>query len=275
MSAGGAAVEAAEHERYVNPSLALVTGSSRGIGRSLAQVLAEQRYDLYLVADEAEVYDVGQEFADAHGVQVVSRQLELTDPEDVETLATELRAASTPLSVAALNAGVIVNGAFLETAVNEHLRLVDVNCRATVHVAGAVVPLLVDNGGRLLITSSVAASAPNPYQATYGASKAFLSSFAGALRHEVQRQGVTVTTLLPGPTDTAMLSTGSAARTRIAQGPKSDPDEVAREAYDATAAGRPSVISGGAASTLQVLLGNMLPERVLAAVTAPFTRPRR
>ena len=85
----------------------------------------------------------------------------------------------------------------MHTSLDDDLRLVDLNCRSTVHLAKLVVRDMVAAGeGRLLFTSSIAAAAPSPYQATYGASKAFVHSFAEALRHELRGTGVTVTSLV-------------------------------------------------------------------------------
>lgn len=70
--------------------------------------------------------------------------------------------------------------------------------------------------GGVLFTSSIAATAPGPYHATYAASKAFLLSFAEALRHEIRDTGVTVTALMPGPTDTEFFDRAGMQDTKLA-----------------------------------------------------------
>jgi NAD(P)-dependent dehydrogenase (short-subunit alcohol dehydrogenase family) len=80
------------------------------------------------------------------------------------------------------------------------------------------------------VTSSIAATAPGPYHATYAASKAFLLSFAEALRYELRDTGVTVTALMPGPTDTEFFDRAGMQDTRLADMNKDDPADVARKA---------------------------------------------
>ena len=86
--------------------------------------------------------------------------------------------------------------------------------------------------GRVLVTSSVAAHEPGAYQAVYNASKAFLLSFALALRTELAPAGVTVTTLMPGPTATPFFRRANIADSYAANLRMVDPATVARAGYD-------------------------------------------
>jgi uncharacterized protein len=255
------------------PTLALVTGASSGIGRQLAEVLARHGHPLVVASDEASIEQTAVSLR-GYGVAIRAVQVDLTRASDVELLYDEVEAVGVPLGIAVLNAGVTVSGAFAETELVEELRLVDLNVRSTVHLAKlAVQSLLAGGHGRILVTSSIAGSAPNPFQATYGASKAFLRSFSHALRHEVKGTGVTVTTLIPGPTDTDILRGGRIATTRIGSGRKDDPRDVAEDAYLALMAGRARVVTGPLLQRLQMVVGGILPDRVLAPVTAFMTRP--
>jgi uncharacterized protein len=98
--------------------------------------------------------------------------------------------------------------------------------------------------GRVLITSSVAATMPGPYYATYAASKVFLQSFAQAIRFELKDTGVTVTALQPGPTDTDFFERAGMEDTKVAEASKDDPAEVARGGFEALMAGKDHVIAG-------------------------------
>jgi uncharacterized protein len=130
-----------------------------------------------------------------------------------------------------------------------------------------------DGRGRLLITSSIAASAPGPCQATYAASKAFLHSFAQAIGHELRGSGVSVTSLLPGPTDTPFFRRARMGDTKIGQAPKDDPDVVAKNTFEAMQSGRSTVVAGRFGNRLQMERARLLPDRVTAAFAARQTKP--
>ncbi|AEG44202.1 SDR family oxidoreductase [Isoptericola variabilis] len=165
------------------------------------------------------------------GARVDAVRADLTTPDGLQALVEAVHAVGRPVDVLVLNAGVANGGAFLDTPLEDDLAVVALDVVAPVHLAKRLVPPMVERGGgRVLVTWSVAATMPGPYYATYAAAKAFGLSFAQALRHELRRTGVTVTALLPGPTDTAFFAAGRMQGTRLARGPKDDPARVARDA---------------------------------------------
>jgi short-subunit dehydrogenase len=253
--------------------LALVTGASSGIGLALARRLADEDHDVVLAAED-DAIDAAAGDLDRPGVRVVPVQVDLATGEGVGRLCARVAELAPRLDVVALNAGIANGGPFVESELESDLRLVDLNCRSTVHLAKRVLPPMVEAGrGRVLITSSIAAAAPGPYNATYAASKSFVHSFAQALRHELRDTGVTVTSLMPGPTDTQIFERGELTGTRLAESTKDDPDDVAREAYDALMAGRDSVVTGGLGNRVQVVASRLLPDRVAAAAAARQAEP--
>jgi len=255
--------------------LAVVTGASSGIGRAIADELVEHGYDLVVAAEDGRVQDTARELS-GRGCDVVAVQADLSTREGVDRLHDEVAATGRPVRAGVLNAGIANGGDFADSDLDADLRLVDLNCRGTVHLAKHLVREMAAAGeGMLLFTSSVAAGAPGPYQATYAASKAFVQSFAASLRHELRETGVTVTTLVPGPTDTEIFDRGGLRGTRLGEGGKKDPAEVAREAYRGMVDGKAQVVTadpvmkaGFAAS------GNStIPEQAGAAAVAHQTRP--
>ncbi|WP_205475098.1 SDR family oxidoreductase [Nocardioides sp. SYSU D00038] len=253
--------------------LAVVTGASTGIGRSLAGVLAEHGYDLVLAADEPQIHEAARDLSSG-GRSVRPVEVDLATSEGVQALLAEV--GEQPVAIAALNAGVGANGRFDQVPLEDDLTVVDLNVRSTVHLAKAFVRSMVARGeGRVLITSSVAAVAPGPYQATYAASKAFVHSFAEGIRQELKDTGVTVTSLMPGPTDTEFFSRADMEDTRLGQmDGKDDPDEVARDAYDALVAGKPHVTAGSFLNRVQAELGTHLPDAIATPLLARLTKPR-
>jgi uncharacterized protein len=263
----------AGHQPEARP-LALVTGASSGIGRALAHEFAERAFDVVVAAEEPAIHEAAAELA-ASGATVTAVEVNLATARGVEELyrrATEGRRA---VSALALNAGVGVNGRFGESRVGDELNLVDLNVRSTVHLAHLAVRDMVAAGeGRILVTSSIAAVSPGPYHATYAASKAFVHSFAEGIRVELKDTGVTVTSLMPGPTDTEFFERADMGDTRIGQlEDKDDPRDVARDGVQALLAGKASVVAGSIRNRIGAELGTHLPDALMAPLASRMTKP--
>jgi uncharacterized protein len=225
--------------------LVLVTGASTGIGLELARVFADNGFDLILTAEDDKLAAAEASLA-GNSAEVRTVRADLSTYDGVERLWSAVAADGRPLDAAALNAGIGVNGDFTrDIPLEDDLQLIAVNVNAVVHLAKRVLPGMVERGaGRMLITSSVAATMPGPYYATYAASKAFLQSFAQAIRFELKDTGVTVTALQPGPTDTDFFERAGMEDTKVADADKDDPAEVARDGFEALMAGKDHVIAG-------------------------------
>jgi len=255
--------------------LAVVTGASTGIGRAMADELVERGYDVVIVADEPAIEEAGQQLS-GRGREVVAVRADLAGAAGVEQVHKRVRATGRTPDALLLNAGVGVGGRFDLTALEDQLRLVDLNVRSTVHLARLVVGDMVAAGhGRVLVTSSIAAVAPGPYHSTYAASKAFVHSFAEGIREELKDTGVTVTSLMPGPTDTEFFTRADMEDTPIGQMKgKDDPAVVAREGIDAMEAGKPSVVAGSVKNKLQAEAGTHMPDALAAPLFARATKPQ-
>jgi len=255
--------------------LALVTGASSGIGRALSRELVQRGYDVVVAAEDDAVRDCATTLAAQTGREAVAVQVDLAQAEEVERLHREATALGRPVDVLCLNAGIGVGGRFPETDLGADLRLVDLNVRSVVHLAKLVVRDMVRRGhGRVLVTSSIAATAPGPFHATYAASKAFGHSFAEAIRAELKDTGVTVTSLMPGPTDTEFFDRAGMQDTKIAQGPKDDPNDVARDGLDALFAGRDSVVAGSLRNRIQAELATHLPDKLASPAMGSMAKPQ-
>ena len=253
--------------------LALVTGASSGIGRELAKQFAENGFDLIVAAEDVELDDAVEELRGL-GAHVAPVSVDLTRREDVERLAAAIRGSGRVLDAAALNAGVGHGGPFAETDLEAELGIVELNCASTVHLAKRIVQDMVPRGaGRILFTSSVASQAPQPFQAVYGASKAFVQSFALALREELKDTGVSVTALLPGPTETEFFERADLEDTKVGQAKKDDPAQVAKQGYDGLMKGEASVFGGSLTSKAMGRLSALTPDSAGAKVTRPMAEP--
>jgi short-subunit dehydrogenase len=255
--------------------LAVVTGASSGIGRELAARFAEGGFDLIVAAGDERIGAAASSFAE-RGIQAVPVRADLATFDGVEELYQAIQAAGRAPEALAINAGVGVAGDFArDNKLADELRLIGLNVTGAVHLAKRVLPAMIATGrGGVLFTSSIAATAPGPYHATYAASKAFLLSFAEALRYELRDTGVTVTALMPGPTDTEFFDRAGMQGTKLReQTAKDDPAEVAREGFEALMAGKDHVIAGSAKNKAQAAAGRVLPETKKAAVQARETEP--
>lgn len=241
----------------------------------MANELATRGHDLVIAANDDLLGEAADELRGL-GATVTVQPADLATSEGVERLHSGVTGLGRPVAVAVLNAGIGVSGRFDETPLEADLELVDLNVRSTVHLAKLLLPAMVaQRSGRLLFTGSVAGLAPGPYQATYAASKGFVNLFADALRHELKGSGVTVTALMPGPTETLFFDRADMrADTVIGQMPKDDADKVARQAVDALMAGRGHVVSGSVINRLGALGAGFLPDVVKGQLQAVFTKPR-
>jgi short-subunit dehydrogenase len=255
--------------------LAVVTGASSGIGRELAIQFAQAGFDLVVAAEDGRIGPAARPFAE-HQVQAVPVQADLATFDGIEALCWAIQATGRAPEALAINAGVGVAGDFArDNDLADELRLIGLNITGAVHLAKRVLPQMIGAGrGGVLFTSSIAATAPGPYHATYAASKAFLLSFAEALRHELRDAGVTVTMLMPGPTDTEFFDRAGMEGTKLReQTAKDDPAEVARQGFVALMAGKDHVVAGSLKNKVQAAASRVLPETAKAKVQAQQTEP--
>jgi uncharacterized protein len=260
----------------VTRPLALVTGASTGIGRALASEFAEHGFDLVIAAEESAIEQAASELrVEAEQADITAVHVDLSTADGVEELYRRVKAQGRVPDAVALNVGIGTNGRFDQNSLEDELRVVDVNVRSTVHLAHLVLPDLVAAGrGRVLVTSSIAAVMPGPFQATYNASKAFVHSFAEAIRHELKDTGVTLTSLMPGPTDTDFFRRADMEQTPLGStDKKDDPREVAHDGFEALMAGKSSVVAGSAMNRIQAELGTHLPDAIAAPLMARMTKP--
>jgi hypothetical protein len=181
---------------------ALITGASTGIGRAFAERLARDQYDLVVVARDAErLAALAKQLVESRGVHVDVLPADLTRPEDLRRV--EGRLEDWVLDLLVNNAGFGSFGRFAELDREREDQEIRLNVVALLRLTHAALPGMLRRGhGAVVNVSSLAGEAPAPYNATYGATKAFVTSFSQALHEEVRGSGVRVQALLPGFTRT-------------------------------------------------------------------------
>jgi short-subunit dehydrogenase len=255
-------------------SFAVITGASSGIGLELARQFAQHGFDVMICAEDDELADAALDLG-ATGAQVQTVRADLATAEGTEQLITAVTATGRPVDALALNAGVGNGGAFLDIPLADEQRLIALNVGSVVHLAKRLLPDMVARGaGRVLFTASVASTMPGPYYATYAASKAFVLSFAQAIRYELKDTGVTITALMPGPTDTEFFDRADMGDTPVDSIKKDDPAQVAEDGFEALMAGEDHVVGGPVKNKLQTAAGKLLSDPAKAAVHARMTKPK-
>lgn len=255
--------------------LALITGASSGIGYELAKVFAKNNYDLVINSNSERITEKVPEL-EAFGVRVIDVQADLATREGVDLLYSKIGSLGRMLDVAVLNAGVGASGEFVETDFEKELNVMNLNVVNTVYLSKLVLKDMVDrNDGKILFTSSVAGEMPGPYLAVYAATKAFIQSFAEAIRYEMKdtKRNIVITALQPGATDTEFFDRADMEDTKVSQGKKDDPAEVAQQGYDALMSDKDHVIGGSIKNRIQVGAGKLMTEPMKSASHASETRP--
>jgi uncharacterized protein len=255
--------------------LVLVTGASSGIGRALAQVFAENGFDLLITAeDEDGLAQAATKLRTTCQAEVATVTANLLDIDGVELVWRALADLGRPLDVLAANAGIGTGGAFAETSLAAELKTVGLNVVATTHLLKLAVEDMARRGeGRILITGSIAGLGPAPFQAVYGATKAYLNQLGEAIREELRETGVSVTVLMPGPTDTEFFERAHMEDTPIGRSDgKADPAKVARQGWSAMLRGA-SGVTTGFMNKVQSSLAGVVPATVLARLHRQMAEP--
>ena len=257
-------------------SFAVVTGASSGIGLELAKQFAEHGFDLFIVADSPKIVEAARVLK-SYNVSVTEAQIDLAKPAGVEELYAAIRNEGRPVDAIALNAGVGAGGDFVrQTALEADLNVIDLNIKSTVHLAKLVLKDMVERGqGRVLFTSSIASTMPGTFNAVYNASKAFVQSFAQAVRNEIKDTGVTITALMPGATETNFFHRAGMDDTKLGQSEKDDPADVAKTGFEALMAGDDHVVAGSFKNKVQATMAHVLPDTVTAEMHRKQTEPSR
>ncbi len=248
-------------------SVALVTGGSSGIGLELAKLFVADGHDVIIAAEErAKLDEAAQTLRAAGGssrIEVI--EADLSRPDGAETLYNAVRGLGLQVDVLVNNAGVGVYGDFArETSLRAEVEMIQVNAVSVVQLTKLFVKEMVPRGsGKILFTASLASLSATPFLTVYGATKAFVYSFAEGIREELKDTGVTVTALLPGATDTDFFERAGAENTKTAQGKIADPAEVAKAGYEALNKGDDHVVAPWK-NKIAAVLTKLVPDQMAA-----------
>ena len=254
------------HQRY--GPWALIAGASVGLGEAFAHRLARDGLNLLLVARRQGTLDTLAAVLRAeHRIEVRILAADLARPD----LAAEVQDFANGLDVGLLvyNAAHSVIGPFLDHPVEDHLRVLDVNCRGPLvlsHLFGAA---MTQRGrGGIVLMTSMAGSQGGPWLSSYAASKAFNLLLAEALWDELASRGVDVIACRAGATRTPGYE---ASKPRPSRVPLLEPDYVVEKTLAALGAG-PSVVPGVFYRWSAFVMGRLLTRRMAIQIMGNATR---
>ena len=255
-----------------NRPFAVITGASTGIGFELARECLENGHDILIASDGANIEEAAARLR-MNGASVEAVQADLSGAEGVDKLVQAIGGRRVDALLA--NAGRGLGRGFLDQDTDAWLNVVNTNITGTLLLLQKVGrDMRTAGAGRILITGSIAGFMPGTYQAVYNGTKAFLDSFAFALRHELKDTGVTVTCLMPGATETDFFESADMMDTKVGTQKKDDPAMVARTGFKAMMKGEGDVVAGWH-NKLQAAIAHVLPAGITAEMHRSMAQPKQ
>ena len=220
----------------IERSVALVTGANRGLGRAYARELVKR--------GAAKVYGAARDQAAVTEPGVTPIALDITDAERVA----EVAGQCADVSLLVNNAGVMKASTFINAPDLDAARLeMETNYFGTLSMCRAFAPVLAANGGGAIVNMlSITSFYTNPFNASYGASKAAAWSLTNGVRLELHHQGTLVVAVHAGFIDTDMAA--------LVNAPKDSPESVAQQVFDAVEAGQVEVLADERTRTVKAQL---------------------
>ena len=258
-----------DHQR----SFAVVTGGSNGIGFELARQFLANGFDILIAAQDEAHLDEAKGQLSTGGGTVTCWAGDLGREEQVDALHAAIREAGRPVDALCVNAGFGLGGVFAETDLKRELAMIDVNVRGAVQLTKLVLKdMVARDAGRIMFTSSIAATMPDPFEAVYGATKVFLRWFGEALHEELKNTGVSVTILMPSMTETNFFPRAEMMDTKAGTANKDDPAVVAKAGFDAMMVGKDK-ITPTVKNKIMGAVADLLPDAVAAKVHRGLSEP--
>ena len=238
--------------------VALITGASSGIGKELAKIHAEKGGDLIIVARRQDkLVELKNDLEKKHGINVMTIVKDLSKQGSATELYKTVKASGVEVEYLINNAGFGGHGKFHERKWQSDLDMINLNMVALTELSRNFLPDFVKrNIGRILNVSSTASFMPGPLQAVYFATKSYVTFLGNALAEELHDTKVTVTTLMPGATETEFAKVSGMDKTDLFANTFSA-REVAMDGYKGMKEGKLDVVSGLTFS--QKMMMNMVP----------------
>ena len=230
----------------VNDSWVLVTGASSGFGEEFARQYAAQGHSLVLVARRLDrLQKLAEALRQQYRIDVVAEQVDLSDIAAVVQLHARLRERGIAVDILINNAGHGLQGPFLDREMDAALAMVQLDIGSVTAVTHVFAQDMRKRGrGKILLIASLLAYYGVQNFAVYAAAKAYVLRLGEALHRELKRDGVTVTVLCPGMSDTGFAQAAQQKLTPVLKAVIMQPAPVVRAGIRALQSGRMSVVPG-------------------------------
>lgn len=241
---------------------ALITGTTSGIGAAFCDLMAREKYNLILVARDAEALSKQAEVL-RKKTQANILCYDLSDPKAPQKIFDDVTAAGLSVDILINNAGFNEAGCFIDTNLSKELDMVQVHIKTLTALTKLFLPGMISHGyGRILNVGSTGSYMPCPYDAVYAATKAYVLSFSNGLYQELKGSGVTVTCLCPGATKTHFSEKANIDNTLLFKIGVMQPEIVAKIGYKSMMRGKRTV-TAGLYNKLLVFSAKLLPVSII------------
>lgn len=266
-------MQAAEIPGMTQPTFALVTGASRGLGKVFAEALAARKQNLVLVArSKDKLGALAGELRSSQGILAESLEFDLASPMAGLRVAEQIRDRKLRINLLVNNAGFGARGEFRKLSIERQLEMVRLNNQAVVELTFHLLPSLIEERGGIINVASTAGFQPIPYAAVYAATKSFLISFSLGLEQEVRPHGVTVVTLCPGRIHANTQTPENRNPKKTFPGIYQSAEDVVRTVLERLDRGGGLVVPGFL-NKLGASAASLIPRRVLPKLVAKMSRP--
>jgi uncharacterized protein len=227
---------------------AVITGASKGIGKSIAIELAKRQYNLVLVARSADLLEtVKKEIKNVYKIDIEILALDLSTNEAASKLLAFCESKKLNVSVLVNNAGYGLSGKMDKYSIADNSNMIQLNVLSLTQITQTFLPILEKNSpSYILNVASTAAYQAVPNLSIYSATKAFVLSFSRALHHELKAKNISVTAVSPGGTNTEFSHRAEISEKALKAGEKVNmsPEDVARIGVEALFDNKAEVVTG-------------------------------
>jgi short-subunit dehydrogenase len=255
---------------FVMRKTALITGASSGIGYELSKVFAKNRYNLVLVSRNIEKLEIiSEEIRKKNDIKVKVISNDLCESSAPQELYDAVAAEGINIDVLVNNAGIGIHGKLIDSSTQKQMDLIQLNITSLTMLCKLFGRHMVKKGsGRILNVASTAAFQAGPLISTYYASKAYVLMLSEALGSELRQDGVTVSVLCPGPTQTEFFERNDMIGIRLEKSPYiMSPTKVAEIGFSGLLKGK-TVVIPGLINKLLAFSVRLTPRRVVTAIAS-------
>lgn len=257
---------------------ALVTGASSGIGMEFAKLLAENNFNLVLVARSRDkLEELKLKICEKNNVDITILCEDLEDISAPKRLHDTLNQAGTNIDVLINNAGFGLEGEFTQMDIDRQQGMINLNVSGMTQMAYFFAKDMAKRGyGRILNTGSISSFMPTPLMTVYSATKAYILSFSRSLNNECRLYGdVSVTALCPGPVRTNFSNIAGVRKwMKFFNGFYASPEYIAKVGYKALFRKR-NVKPAGKGIPLLVSLGKFAPMSWIDGIMWMLAKPKK